>query len=191
MRRLRPYQLEAFKYSMQTENPALFMEMRLGKTLVAIRRIKLYVPQDPKQGLKVLIIAPNSTLTSWEDELTLEGIGDPVHLAGKRADRLAKLVGPGNWFLINPEGCIPIKDNTASGVFCELLADHPWDVVLLDESTFIKNPNTKITKFLLNNFRDVPHRWILTGTPNPEGPLDFFSQFKFLNNDETFKGNYW
>jgi SNF2 family DNA or RNA helicase len=164
---------------MRTKHPALFMRMRLGKTLVTIRRIKLYRPRGKK--LRVLIVAPNSALGGWEDELKLEGEHDVVYLSGNRSQRLRKLKDGHVWNLLNKEGHLAIPE----------IAHVFWDAVVLDESIFIKNPRAKVTKFYLKNFRKVKHRWVLTGLPNPESSLDYVCQMIFLDNHFMGRENYW
>jgi len=63
--------------------------------------------------------------------------------------------------------------------------------VILDESTFVKNPRARVTKFMLSHFRGVPHRWSLTGLPNPEGPLDLWCQLAWLDGEAFGCQTYW
>ena len=179
MRRLYDHQLDAFLYTMRKKHPALFMRMRLGKTLVTIRRIKLYRPKGAH--LRVLIVGPTSALGSWETELAEEGETDVVYLMGSRPQRLKILEEDHKWNLINKEGHLALPQ----------IAKVPWDAVVLDESIFIKNPKAKVTKFFLRNFRKVPHRWILTGLPNPESSLDYICQILFLDPEFMKSKNYW
>jgi SNF2 family DNA or RNA helicase len=155
------------------------MDMRLGKTLTTIRRVMMY-----PNATKVLVVAPNSALGGWEEELEKEGI-DYERLSGTKEQRYAKLMGDcfwsANYYLINKEGWLSIPE----------IKNITWDVVILDESTFIKNPKAKVTRFFLKNFRKVPHRWILTGLPNPESDLDYITQFLFLDGHFMGKDNYW
>lgn len=176
-----PHQREAFHYARMQKHPALFLEMRLGKTLVVIRRIQLYAPRDPYHRLHILIVAPNSALGTWKDELKKEGEKSVIYLQGKKADRRLTLAFGKTWNLINKEGFLALPE----------IAQVRWDAVVLDESTFVKNPQAKVTKFFLSNFRDVPHRWILTGMPNPQNDLEFWSQLAFLDGDAFGFSNYW
>ena len=175
-----PHQIAAFKYSFKKQHPILFMEMRLGKTLVVIRRAKLY-----KTPCRVLVVAPNSALGSWIDELNLEN-EKYIHLAGTTKERkrsLKKFVSGLNrtWFLINKEGFLYLPE----------IANKKWTAIVLDESVFIKNPRSKVTDFFISNFREVKHRWILTGTPNPENDLEFFCQMQFCLNEFAGCSSYW
>lgn len=180
-RRLRVSQKLAFPYVLRTQHPATWLEMRLGKCLLAIRRSKMYIPQNRKDGLLILIVAPNSALGSWETELELEGESDVVFLQGTKEQRQKLLAEKHKWNLINKEGHRALPE----------IADVRWDSLIVDESTFIKNPTSKVTKFFTKNFRDVPHRWSLTGCPNPQGDLDLFEQLRFLYGEAFGCRNFW
>jgi SNF2 family DNA or RNA helicase len=139
----------------------------------------MYRPLPSHACLRVLIVAPSSALGSWDDELRLEN-QRLVHLGGKdtitRKQELFTSItrARGNkplWVLINKEAFLWLPE----------IAKMDWDVVILDESTFIKSVKAKVTKFFLENFRDVPHRWILTGMPNPESEMEFWPQMAFLH----------
>jgi SNF2 family DNA or RNA helicase len=183
MRKLRPYQIEAIRYL--RKNPrgaALFMEMRLGKTLCSIR----YIKQLPGVTM-ILVVAPYSALSGWKDDLGQENEGAPLYLTGKPAERRETLYtrfkreGKRVWFLINKEGHLTLPE----------IAQKGWDVIILDESTFIKNPKAKVTKFFTRNFEKVPHKIILSGTPAPEGELDYYSQLEFINPAILGCKNFW
>lgn len=146
-----------------------FLEMRLGKTLVAIRVIKLYKPLG--QQLHILVVAPNAALGAWVRELGMEGEESLALLnKGTRQARLKLLEENRKWNLMNKEGWEVLPET----------AYMDWDAVVLDESIFIKNPKASVTKWYVNRFADVPHRWILSGLPAPEGKLDYITQFLFL-----------
>jgi SNF2 family DNA or RNA helicase len=190
------------------------MEMRTGKSLPTIRRIKLLHPE------RVLIMAPNSALGSWERELQREGEEDVVYLQGSRQQRVELLHQRHRWNLINREGwlalpeiggavpCVHCKGRgrVLSGEDSKLCLwcrgrkhnDAPreervqWDAVVLDESTFIKNPRSKVTKFALTKLAPcATHRYILTGVPNPEGPQDLWSQFAWLDGAAFGAKTFW
>lgn len=170
-----------FAYTMKEAHPALFVDMRLGKCIVVIRRCKLYKPRNPKRGLRILVVAPSSAMGSWEEHWTDEGETFTV-LGGTKAERKAKLEADATrWFLINKEGW----------QYLPQIAQVEWDAVVLDESHFIKSPNSKVTKFFLRNFRKVPHRWLLTGTPNEEDDSEYVCQMLFLDGHFLGVRNFW
>lgn len=156
------------------------MEMRLGKSLCAIRYLKQVRPD-----IRVLILAPYSPLEGWRAELITEGIEQrDIHFwYASIADRKALLVDTENsdgWFLINKE---------AAPALC--LEDYHWDAVIIDESTFIANPKAIITKWALSFAFTVSIRIILTGTPAPETPLQYFTQLAFVNSQKMPFRNYY
>jgi hypothetical protein len=83
------------------------------------------------------------------------------------------------WFLINYEALRPD------------ILDQPWDGIIIDESTRIRNPKANITKLLLNHTDHVKHKAMLTGLPNPEASWDYFCQFQFLHGHFMGMDNYW
>lgn len=179
----RPFRLnqrQAFAYCMRVQHPALFMEMRLGKTLVTMRALKQYGAE------RILIVAPYSAFNGWEKEILLERqlqFGKQI-LDGTRSDRIDKLEdgwGRGDkYFILNKEGHQVIPE----------ISDYHWDSVIVDESTCLKGQSSKISKFFRINFRDVLHRFILTGTPAPETEMDYYHQCEFVD-PKIFHENSW
>ncbi len=182
---LMAHQAEAVDWALGRDHPAFFLEMRLGKTLTTIRWAdRLGYREVPN----ALVVAPVTVLEAWEKELTLEGEHFTTLHGLSRAKReegiVAAFQGDGkrrHWALINYEALLSTPE----------IAQLPWGLVALDESTRIKNPKAKITKLCTEGFRTARHRTILSGLPSPEGELDFYCQFQFLHG--TFMGcrNYW
>lgn len=183
MRELMAHQQQALDWSKDRDAVAFFMEMRLGKTAVSIRWARQSMGGIPS---RTLVVAPLTTLDGWRRELRAEGVlaDEIVMLAGVDArERVRRAVEfTGQWFLINYEG---VRLWPGIGLL-------PWDAVILDESTRIKNPQAQVTKVVTRKLFDVKHRAILTGLPNPEGSLNYFSQMQFINGG-TFMGfsNFW
>jgi SNF2 family DNA or RNA helicase len=176
MRELMPHQKLAFEYAKSKTRLALFMEMRLGKTVVAIRWAEF------KRCGRVLVVAPLPVLRVWKEELLEEEFAEEdVHIVrGSEEKRIKEASAPGRWFLINYEGILSMPEILGAG----------WDCVILDESTRIRNPKAQVTK-LLNSSCRVPHRAILSGLPAPESVMDYFEQMRFLHGRFLNLGNYW
>lgn len=54
-------------------------------------------------------------------------------------------------------------------------------LLVLDESTRIKTPGTKVTKRIMAMSKYAAHRWILNGTLVSDSPFATYTQIKFLN----------
>lgn len=167
---LRPWQSVGLRFLLKRSTAGLFLDMRLGKTLTILRRIKLF----PKP-YKCLIVAPNAAIASWISDCTIEDMGYCL-LHGTRKQRTKRLEQA--WddpnctiCLINPEGHRVIPE----------LSHYDWTAVVLDESaSYLRNPTSGITKYYTKRFAHVPYRYILTGTPNPEATLEIVPQMLFL-----------
>lgn len=192
-RRLRVYQRNALYYSLKNAHSALFLEMRLGKSIITLRNIAIRTRDCTHY--RVLIVAPYSALYGWRKELELEGFtsADIVQLTGTKQKRsaifFASLSLFVKYFLINKEGWRALPE----------IANIDWDFMVVDESTFLKSPprvsgRTKAdgtSKFFTENFRNVKHRFILTGTPMPESEMDIYMQLKFLDPSILPYKNFW
>lgn len=143
--------------------------MSLGKTAITLGAIKIL--SDKGIVRKTLIVAPlrvchnvwPSEVTKWKDFEHLR----VVVLHGPEKDRL--LNEPADIYVINPEG---LNWLMAQGRFKALGAD----VLVIDESSKFKHPNTSRYKTLKPVLPKFKRRWILTGTPAPNGLLDLFGQ---------------
>ena len=61
----------------------------------------------------------------------------------------------------------------------EFLSDYPFHYAILDESQFIKNPESKVAKAVVRI--KATHRLSLTGTPIENSVTDLWSQLNYLN----------
>ena len=164
LRELYPYQKIALKWMNGKKKIPLFMEMRLGKTITAIRWAK------QNNLKKVLIVCPLSIIYNWENELKLEGI--PALILTQKQKSYIKLFSQLDefWIITNYE-----KIRT------DLFDDYKFDCVILDESAKIRRNGTQINKAIQEKFEDIEYKAILSGLPAPESDLDYFNQFKFLD----------
>lgn len=165
-----PHQREACQHGDVHDHFGCIMQMRLGKTLVTIWRAK------DKNVMCPIVSAPKTVLEAWENELDAEGERFIRGYDMSRKQRLKTArwcitkTPHRYWFLINHEALLACPD----------LCYMPWDYVVIDEGTVIRNPSSQISKLLTNSFRDVPYRNLLTGLLNPESLLDVFQPMKFL-----------
>ena len=174
-RQLYRYQDKAYSWAFKKSKIALFLEMRLGKTLIAIKWV-----QSRFNCKRILVICPLSVVPIWQRELSLEGIKCfQLNTIITRVfnGSLQSLEG---WFITNYET-----------ITFTNLSEMNWDCVILDESTKIRNPDTKISRKCVENFKEVPFKAILTGTPAPESHLDYFNQLKFLYNEVLQCTSWW
>lgn len=173
---LKQYHKNVLRYLRHRTTGAIFLDMRLRKTLMMIRHVKLLGSKIKK----VLVVGPYSVLHGWEELLTEENEG-VTYLNGNTKKKKEQLSTSKKWVLFNKEGHLHLPE----------IADVKYDCIILDESTFIKNPQSQVTKFYLKRFLNVPYRYILTGTPALESELDYYCQLRFLDVSILECGNYY
>lgn len=84
--------------------------------------------------------------------------------------------------IINHEGLIRFEKE---------LTERRYEMIVVDESTAIKNPKSKIFQALCRIAASTcKYRRILSGTPSPQGPQDLWSQFYFLDSGITLGSDY-
>lgn len=172
----RDYQLKALARFRQETSAFLAMEMRLGKSRVAIEWLLRKACDGLPPAKRVLVVAPSTVLWGWLEELKLFEIsGFPIWTMESVQDRIttAKLVG--GWHLLNYE---------AVSRFPRSLLES-YDAVILDESTRIKNPKAEVTKALLAASGQIRYKCCLSGLPTPEDWSELWSQCAFLG------GGWW
>lgn len=172
---------------------ALFMEMRLGKTLITIR----WALKRPTMG-NILVAAPKSILKSWEDELTLEN-QEYTTITGTAKQKKETYIDGLNkghrWFIVNYESLLVSGKKTPTGkpqaVPTMFSKSNAWAIIIADESTKIKNAKASITKIFLAYLSYAPYKAILSGLPNPEGIEDMVTQMIWSHDKFMDHNNYW
>lgn len=167
----KPYHKKAVRWGVSRGAAGFFLDPGLGKTSITLAIFDLLRSEKLSKGM--LVIAPlRVCYLVWPREV--KKWSDFEHL------RVEVLHGPGkdralrrkaDVYLINPEGLEwlfnalgPRSDNW------------PFDVLTLDESTKFKNTTTVRFQHLRSRLHKFRRRYILTGTPAPNGLIDLFGQ---------------
>ena len=177
----KPYahQVTALQNSWMKEYYAYFMEMGTGKTKVAIDNA-LYMHKNKWIDWAV-VIAPNSVYRNWIQEIQKHSHGAVIHVHKdkevygntRHPERYLK------WFLINVEA---LSHKSGVDKLKDILSrKNCYHLMILDESTTIKNRSAKRTRNICKLGKLADYRRILTGSPITKSPLDLYTQCEFLN----------
>ena len=131
---------------------------------------------------KVLIVAPASVVPVWSKEFN-DYANFPFEvktLDGSVTKRKAAL---NNWESNESLLQVTVTNYEAIRLMEEEIEDWQPDLIICDESTRIKNPQSKQSKALHRLAEETKYRLILNGTPISNNALDLFSQYKLLNRD--------
>ena len=165
------YQKRGVKFLLDVPGAGLFLDPGLGKTSIVLCAFSLLL--EARKAKRMLVIAPIRVChLTWPDEI--KKWTDFQHmrceiLHGPDKDKAIRR--DAEIYLINPEGLPWLLENNAA----RLKALAP-DTLVVDESSKFKNPSSKRFKLLRGELVRFARRWILTGTPTPNGMLDLWSQ---------------
>jgi len=161
---------------------ALFHDLGVGKTITTIAHLSYKYNQNGGV-LNTLVFAPLAVLHQWEQEFHTyyPGFDDDVFILRDLKEKSVKSFKEKKIIITNYEKVISDK-------FYNLITSKKWDAIVLDESMRIKNPKAKTTIKILK-LSNARYKYILSGTPNPQGFEDLWSQFFFL--DRCLGENYY
>ena len=192
---LRPYQIDGVKWLLGHFNSnlgaCLADDMGLGKTLqtlavlVAVQEQLGYTTKTTnfdlfqnetvveKEPLKALIVLPSSLVFNWYNEAVkftphfskMQYVGNDRKLLASRLESTD---------LIFTSYSIVHRD-------ISILEKYNFRYLILDESQYIKNKNSKIFKAI--NKINTAHKMALSGTPIENSLDDLWSQMQFINPD--------
>lgn len=170
-----PYQVRAIKLLLGQGSVGLFLDPGLGKTSTVLGAFKIL--KQMGLAMKMLIIAPKRpALKTWPDELAkwldFSGLTHTI-LHGDRKD--LNLRQDVDIYIINPEGLLWLLDPVRRHLLPQ------FDILCVDESSKFKDSTTKRFKLLKPLLQTFKRRWILTGTPAPNGLEDLFGQIYILD----------
>ncbi|MEN2401571.1 DEAD/DEAH box helicase [Flavobacterium sp. MC2016-06] len=192
---LRPYQIDGVKWLLDHFNSnfgaCLADDMGLGKTLqtlavlVAVQEqlgfttkttnFDLFANETTveRQPLKALIVLPSSLVFNWYNE------------AGKFTPHFSKMQ-----YIGNDRKLLQSRLDSSDLIFTSysiihrdisILEKYNFRYLILDESQYIKNKNSKIFKAI--NTINTTHKIALSGTPIENSLDDLWSQMQFINPD--------
>jgi len=185
----KPYahQMTALEKSWNKETYAYFMEMGTGKTKVLIDNAAMLYDKGKVDG--VLIIAPKGVVKTWYEQEIPAHLPNHIekvsvlwqaNITKTQQEKLDELFEPESVLhilVMNVEAFSTTKGTEFAHKF---ISCHNT-LMVIDESTTIKNPSAKRTKSILNLSTEAKYRRIMTGSPVTKNPLDLYSQCEFLS----------
>ena len=181
------HQLKALEMSWNRETYAYFMEMGTGKTKVLIDNMAMLYDHGKIDG--ALIIAPKGVVNTWfQQELPahlpthIENVSVlwQANITKSQQEKIDTHFATGqdlHKLIMNVEALSTVKGVKFAYKF---ISSHKT-LMVVDESTTIKNPKAKRTKNIVKLSKYTKYRRILTGSPVTRNPLDLYSQCEFLS----------
>ena len=180
------HQKDALKKCWNKEAFAIFAEMGTGKTKIALDNACILYNKGKIDRL--LVVAPKGTYMNWVDQEIPTHIPDYIErevLAWKPSNsekykaelrKFREFDYKLKIFVMNVEALSTVKGLKQAELF--LIGK---SMMIVDESTTIKNPQAKRTKNILALAKESKYRRILTGSPVTQSPMDLWAQMDFLD----------
>lgn len=190
------HQTQALEAGWQRPGFAYFLEMGLGKTRVLIDNFCMLHNAGRVDGM--IVVAPKGVYTNWSrvsqdnpgelQSWMWDGVREAAHVYTWRSGKskrergeIARLLAtnsPGVRVLV-----VNVEAVSLMGEALDLCVDFMRahrTMLVIDESTIIKNPASARTKAMLKLSKRAPYRRILTGSPITGSPVDVFPQMEFV-----------
>ncbi len=172
------YQIKATRWVKERKKSALWLDMGLGKTVITLTALSDLLSE--RKANKILIVAPlivakhqwSSEIKKWDHLCNLKY----KTILGSKEDRIEALDSDADIFIINYDNIKWLIEFYGK--------DWPFDMLVLDESSKIKNPSSARFKALKKVSKHLDRVITLTGTPSPRSVLDLWSQIYMLDNGD-------
>ncbi len=166
---LRNYQKEGVNWLLFLRdynlNGILADEMGLGKTIQALSLLTFEKDKKPN-----LIIVPTSLIYNWENEIKKFFYNFRYLIYyGKNREKFLKEIE--NFDIV-------LTTYNITRIDIDLLKEIQFNYIILDESQYIKNPMSMISRYLIK--LKAKHKLALSGTPFENNLNELWSQFNFL-----------
>jgi len=173
------YQESTLKWMQDRDSAALWMDCGLGKTVTTLTALVDWFGNLEVKG--VLIVAPlRVARITWPMEIEKWSHTKGLTFSLIHGDKGKAMAKPATIYLINYEGLIWL-----AGELKKMKPEKwPFDAIVFDESTKMKNARSKRFKAFKPLLPHFKKRIGLTGTPMPKGLLDLFGQCYCLDAGE-------
>lgn len=124
---------------------------------------------------RALIVSRKAIIPdAWQRDLDRVVLGKRKYsiVMGGRETKEQLIAQAPSILVINYEGLLTLKEELAALEF---------DLVILDESTKIKNRKAKSWSACYSIVNRAKYAWLLTANPTPQGPMDSFGQIAMLD----------
>lgn len=173
------YQKRGIQWILDHPSCGLFLPMGAGKTATTLMALDELM-NDRFDIERVLIIGPKRVIeTTWPDEVQKWKQTRDFRvsvISGTVRKRTEAVQANADIYLIGKENVVWLVDQVGR--------DWKWDMVVIDELSTFKNPQSKRFKALRSVIPAAKRFVGLTGTPTPKGLPDLWSQIYLMDRGE-------
>jgi len=167
LNKLYDFQLKGAQFLYERRSALLADDMGLGKTIQAI------VAADMIKAKRILVVCPASVKINWEREFKKwQYINRKTHIIGKTREFLPVT----DIYIVN------YHIVSHSNIFNQL-KNIKFDLLICDEAHYLKGIKSQRTKAILGTkgiVHNCEYKWMLTGTPLLNRPIELYPMLKVL-----------
>lgn len=172
-----PYQVAGAEWLASKTQAMLADDMGLGKSAQTI------MAADKIKAKNILVVCPASVRINWSREFErFSEVERPVTVLETRKDK----VPTSGVCIVSYDLATPLRDYRSGESIRDKLLKVKWDVLIIDEAHYIKDPKAMRTKTLYGRYRFpgligcAARVWRLTGTPAPNNAAELWTHFKTM-----------
>ena len=177
--KLFPHQEQGVKFLLSKNNRILGDDMGLGKTIMST------VASIESGSKKVLIVCPANAKINWFREINAYIDEDEI-----------SIIKSGHWnpkrytiinydILKNFHTITDGRKNYKEHEIHKHLENEGFDLIIMDEAHMAKNPSSNRAKIISQITKNIKRKWLLTGTPLANRPMDFYNLLKICESPVT------
>ena len=163
------HQEDGIKFLLSKKKCVLADDMGLGKTFQSI------VAALETGVEKVLVVCPANAKINWKREISNFVDEDDISILKTGHWDPKKFTIVNYDILKNFHTVIDNRKTYKEGEIRRHLVDQEFDLIIMDEAHMVKNPTAQRTKILNQVCENIERRWLLTGTPIANRPMDYFN----------------
>ena len=177
--RVFPHQETGVKFLLTKNNRILGDDMGLGKTLMST------IASIESGAEKILIVCPANAKINWFREINAYIPEEDISIIKSGHWNPKKYTIINYDILKNFHTIIDGRKSYKDHEIVRYLDDEGFDLIILDESHMVKNPTSNRAKIINQISKKIKRRWLLTGTPLANRPMDFFNLLKICDSPVT------
>ena len=175
------------------DNLFLAMDTGTGKSLTALEILRYHCNTN-KRLHPTIVFCPLSITLQWKQSfLRFTKIPEDklVILTGEKKKRIQKFEDAYAKYGRNFVIIVNYEATRIDDVNELLLKKFMPELVILDESHTLKSHTSLAFKKILKLTNQAQYRYLLTGTPVANSPIDLFAQYMLLDKGQTFGTNFF
>lgn len=204
------HQMKAILQAKDKKGFAFFFETGTGKTGTCINTFR-YQCNKAKRLLRTLIFCPVIVTKNWKEEFGIHSNIEPGDICILDRSQVARCkdfrthafkITDDFGYAQTPRIFVTNYESLNMTDLFKLMQEWLPEVIIFDECHYLKSITSKRSK---NAYQlawpsaptakerslIAPVKYLLSGTPFPNNPMDIFMQYKILDNGETFGTNFY